>query len=187
MPVHSRVWDTLSGRADVTLQTRLSFGECCTRLASVVDEERLGFSLSCFAGSKPILRKMISHDRFRLRKRIYYRNTFRRFFYGRLVPSNGGTLVKGEFRMRPLATAYVAFAYAFLLLGAIAAICSLDPSNTRGLVKLTGCIGFFAVITFVIKSSQWLGRKNEREIVDVLKSTLEANEIQTERPGPAIL
>ena len=98
----TRLWGKVCGFSAVTLQTSLSLDECHNRLARAVDVEKLSFSLSGYAGTKPVLGK-IRGDSFRLQKRISYRNDCRPFFYGRFVPSEGGTLIEGKFRMQPCA------------------------------------------------------------------------------------
>jgi hypothetical protein len=97
----------------MTLHTSLSIDECRARLASAIDAEKWSFSLCGYLGSKPILGKIYGNE-FRLQKRIFYKNGFRSFFYGRLVPSENGALIEGEFRMHPFARWLMIYWFLFL-------------------------------------------------------------------------
>ena len=97
------------------LRTQIPIEECKARLAAGVDVERLAFSWSGHAGSRPILGKF-SESGFRLQKRRYYRNEFAPFFYGRFVSADRGTLIEGEFRMHPFARAFMILWFSFLAL-----------------------------------------------------------------------
>ena len=77
----------------MTFHTRLPIEECKVRLAASIDEERLAFSWSGHAGSKPILGK-IRDSTFRLQKRRFYKNSFAPYFYGRFVAAGRETQIE---------------------------------------------------------------------------------------------
>ena len=162
----------------MTFDTRIAIDECKARLASSIDAERLGFSWSGYAGSKPILGQL--HDsNFRLQKRRYYRNSFAPFFFGRFVTVEGGTRIEGEFRMHPLVKVFMSVWYGFLglmfvvmLITVIAGRADVQRGALAGLVIPLGMAAFgFALIKF----SRWLGRNEETAIIAFLKSTFEVD------------
>jgi len=170
-------WLGDSGPA-IRLRTPLPIEECTARLASGVDVERLAFSWSGHAGSRPILGKF-SENGFRLQKRRYYRNEFAPFFYGRFVSADPGTLIDGEFRMHPFTRAFMTFWFSFLALYLAVVLIQLAMGRPgiqedRGLL-LAFPFGMMAFGVALVKFGRWLGRE-ERAIVAFLKTTLEANE-----------
>src|SRR5882672_3711769 len=124
----------------MTLHTRIPIEECKARLASSVDAEKLGFSWSGYAGSRPILGKLRDSS-FRLQKRRYYRNSFAPFFFGRFVASDDGTLIEGEFRMHPFVRIFMIVWFSFLgvssvimLISVLAGQADVQGSPILGLV-----------------------------------------------------
>lgn len=165
----------LFGGSALTLQTRLSPQECCSRLTLAVDPEKPGFSLSGYAGSKPILGK-IRCPSMRLQKRIYYGNTFRRVFYGTLVPSDGGTLVTGAFRMRLFDEWFTGLWILFICLLMVVTICSQDHHGSDKVILVAADLGLIAGAVALTKFGQWLGKRDEKTIAGFLMTTLEATE-----------
>ena len=108
----------------MTLHTRIPIEECEARLASSVDAERLGFSWSGYAGSRPILGKLRDSS-FRLQKRRYYRNSFAPFFFGRFVASDDGTLIEGEFRMHPFVRVFMIVWFSLLAVPSVIMLISV--------------------------------------------------------------
>ncbi|HEY6088732.1 MAG TPA: hypothetical protein VD771_02980 [Gemmatimonadaceae bacterium] len=159
----------------MTLRTRIPIEECKARLASGADEERLAFSWSGYAGSKPILGK-VRDDTFRLQKRRYYRNDFSPYFYGRFVASGRETLIEGEFKMRP-AVKVATIVWLSLLALIWVAMLADQISNRGGVEPLSVLIpaGMAVFLVALMKFGQWLGRSEERAIVTFLKSTFEAD------------
>jgi len=155
------------------------FEECRARLTAGVDEERLAFSWSGHAGSKPILGKL-GETGFRLQKRRYYRNEYAPFFYGRFVSSDRGTLIEGEFRLHPFVRAFMIFWFSFLaLFTALVLVQSATgrpgvQADTGRLLGIALFLGVFGVA--LVKFGRWLGRGEERAIVAFLKTTFEASD-----------
>jgi hypothetical protein len=92
------------------LHTRIPIEECKARLLSSIALEH---SWSGFVGSKRILGELDGNC-FRLRKWIYYRNSFAPFFYGRFVTSEDGTFIEGEFRIDRFAVGFSILALSFV-------------------------------------------------------------------------
>jgi hypothetical protein len=117
---------------------------------------------------------------FRLQKRRYYRNSFAPFFFGRLVASDGGTLIEGEFRMHPFVRVFMTVWFSFLglfsltmLITVIAGRAEAQRTAALGLVIPAGMAAFGVAL---IKFGRWLGRNEETAIIAFLKSTLETND-----------
>jgi len=169
----TRLCGKVRGFSAVTLQTSLSLDECHNRLVRAVDAEKLSFSLSGYAGTKPILGK-IRGDTFRLQKRISYRNDCRPFFYGRFVPTEGGSLIEGEFRMHPCAKWFMVFWFSFLALLLVVALGNLATGQaalreTTGFIA--GVLGMMVFGVLLVKFSWWLCRRHAGIIVAFLKET----------------
>ena len=179
-------WLGAAGPA-VTLRTEIPIEECRARLAAGVDVERLAFSWSGHAGSKPILGKF-SETGFRLQKRRYYRNEFAPFFYGRFVSAYRGTVIEGEFRMRPFVRAFIVIWFSFLVFYLAIALIQLAmgrpgvQEDRVPLLLVPLCMMAFGVA--LVMFGRWLGRGEERAIVAFLKSTFEANEAAMEANTP---
>ena len=148
-------------------------------MASSVDVERLGFSWSGYAGSRPILGKL-RDTTFRLQKRRYYRNSFAPFFFGRFVASDGGTLIEGGFRMHPFVKVFMIVWFSFLSVFSVIMLISVftgqadvPGSPVFGLVIPTVMAAFGAAL---VKFGRWLCRNEETAIIAFLKSTLETND-----------
>ncbi len=163
------------------LRTEIPVAECRTRLASAVDVERLAFTLSGYAGSKPILGKF-RENAFRLQKRRCYRNSFAPLFFGRLVASEGGTVVEGHFKMHAFARAFMVFWFVFL--GAFALAALVLPSRGQPeapwgrAMLLLGAVFMIGFGIGLKKFSAWLGHAEEEAIVEFLKRTLEAKQTE---------
>jgi hypothetical protein len=161
------------------LRTHIAIDECRARLASAVDPVRWGFSLSGYAGAKPILGKL-RDTTFRLQMRPCYRNSFAPLFFGHFVASAEGTVVEGDFRMHPFVRVFMIFWFSFLVV--FAAIALVVPSRDQpeapwgraALLIVAAGMGAFGV--GLVKFGGWLGRTEKEVIVGFLKSTLEANE-----------
>ena len=164
------------------LHTSLSINECLTRLASAIDVEKWSFSSSGF-DSKPILGKIYG-DKFRLRKRIYYRNGLQPFFYGQFVPSENGTLIDGKFRIHPfdkwIMIYWFAFLAFFLVVDALAPLI-FGPANLEdSIVIIIFSLFMMCFGIFIMVFSTWLCRGHKKVIVDLLMQSLEAREIEKE-------
>jgi hypothetical protein len=164
----------------MTLHTRIPIEECKARLASSVDAERLAFSWSGYAGSRPILGKLRDSS-FRLQKRRYYHNSFAPFFFGRFVVSDDGTLIEGKFTMHPFVRVFMIVWFSFLgvpsvimLISVFAGQADVQGSPILGLVIPAGMAAFGVAL---VKFGRWLGRSEETAIVAFLKSTLETTDV----------
>ncbi len=160
----------------MTLRARIPIEECKARLASGVDEERLAFSWSGYAGSKPIVGRFRDTS-FRLQKRRYYHNSFAPFFYGRFVASGRDTLIEGEFRMHPSVKVLMILWFSFLAFVFVTTLVSSSRGGVGGdwasRLVIPAALAVFVVV--LVKFGQWLGRSEERTIVAFLKSTFEAD------------
>ena len=83
------------------LMTALTPEECASRLAGAIDHRSYDLSrLSLGGGSKPVLGE-VRAGTFVLNKRITGRNSFQTFATGNIQPSDGGTLIAGQFSAHP--------------------------------------------------------------------------------------
>ena len=161
------------------LVTIISTESCQTKLALAADQEHYALSLSGYRGSLPILFR-IKGNRFRLQKRRYYRNSFAPFFYGQFVASNHLTKIEGSFKMHPLAkwaiTIWCAVPISIALFALAAAITGSQASSAKlaYTIQFTSCMLLLGV--GMVMFGRWLGRSEEKDMIDFLKSTFDAHE-----------
>ena len=93
--------DDRDRRAEVSVHTKLSILECTHRLREAVDEPTWAlFSLSGYAGSKPVI-GAVNGSEVRLQRRSRLRHPWEALFLdARLVPDRSGTRIQGRFRRR---------------------------------------------------------------------------------------
>ena len=166
------------------LQTGLSVHDCKMRLLASVDVEKFSLSMSGFAGSKDMLGK-IQGNKFRIQKRRDYRNSFAPFFYGQLTNDGADTLIEGEFRMHPVAKAFMAVWFAFLLIFSLmAAILPPQSQFEAGRVPLLAAsVGMMAFGVALVLFLHRLASGEQKAILDFLKVKLEARETNYNPPS----
>jgi hypothetical protein len=164
----------------IKLRTSLSPDQCKARLASATDLSGLSLSWNSTADAPPVLGDFRGAS-FRLHTSRYYTNSFAPFFYGKLLPSDNGTLIQGEFKMHPFARLLTLFWFSFI--GIFAAGGLIVPMQDQPLTGLGRRVFFEALVGFAIlgvvlvKFGQWLGRGEHKTILDFLKSSLEASPV----------
>ncbi|MBS0658372.1 MAG: hypothetical protein JSR82_09040 [Verrucomicrobia bacterium] len=159
----------------LTLRSSLPLEECQARLQTHADVERLGFTWTGYAGSKPILVKLKGND-FRLQKRRFYHNSFAPLFYGRLQVAPTGTLIQGVFRLHP----FVKVIMGLWLSGLALLLWLFYP----GLVQSPASWAFFGlpvVGAAIVYSGTWLARNDKPAILSFLQTSLELQPTAEER------
>jgi hypothetical protein len=176
------MWGHLYKSRKHVLHSPLSPGTASEVLRRSIDQEHLtAFSLSGFAGGRPILGE-VGFDSFRLRKRISYRNDFARQFYGRLEPETGGTRIEGHFGIRLFPKIFMTIWFSGVIsIGAIIFVETVrdllrggrpfDNHPWIGLLAPPGMLLFgIGLLWFCL----WLSRSGEEFILQHLKTTLSA-------------
>jgi hypothetical protein len=176
------------GRAIYILHSALAANAVSDVLHRSIDEERwTPFSFSGYKGDLPILGE-VSKNTFRLQKRRYSRNDFAGRFYARFEPESGGTRIEGYFDA-PLWARYfmrVWLAGAVLIGTPIFVETVIDI--TTGSHHMSGDIwvrllvppGLVFFGTVLPKLGRFLGKKDERFILEHVQNTLAAH---VEDPG----
>jgi hypothetical protein len=162
----------------IMLRTSLSVEDCLRRLVSGTDiAKRTIFSLSGYKGSNPVL-ATFDGNRFRLRKRRYYRNDFAPIFFGTLSAEGQGTQVEGHFDMDPWVKIFMGVWLGFVILMGIPILISTLSGNIEGDARV-GLIVPPAMILFGLllpKFGRLIGRGEENFLREFLKNTLAAKE-----------
>ncbi len=162
------------------LRTQLSADECRKRLASGTDLGGLSLSWNTPAAGPKVLGDFRGAA-FRLHTGRYYTNSFAPFFYGKLSASENGTLIEGGFQMHPFARMFAVFWFSFVAVFAAAGFIvpmGKEPGRSVGRGTLFLALGSFVVAGVgLIKFGQWLGRGEQKTILDFLKTSLEATEV----------
>jgi hypothetical protein len=163
----------------MTFHTRIPIEECKVRLTSGIDIDRFALTRSGRAGSKPILGK-IRDSTFRLQRRRYYKNDLAPYFYGRFVAVGRETRIEGEFKMHPWVKVFMIVW--FLILAAFFVVFVADLVSGRDDFQGNPALGFLipvagAAFWFVlVKISWWLARGEQRDIIEFLRTTFEAED-----------
>jgi hypothetical protein len=176
-----------------TIETGFDPEACIRRLDDSIDPwHRTPLSFSGFGGSKPVIGWINGYE-FRLRKRRYYRNDFAPEFYGNLKTNGRGTVIEGYFDM-----ALVTKVATRIWLG-IAVLMGTPVffSTLRNLIRGTSnaqeglLIGLLVPPAFVLfgvllpQFGLWLGRHEEKYILEFLQTTLIASPSQMTHRTPA--
>jgi hypothetical protein len=159
----------------IFLRTDLSPEECLRRLGEATDVAQWGFSLSGYRGSKPVLAKF-DGNRFKLWKRIYYRNDFRPYFYGTLVPQDRSSRIQGYFDVDRWVKIFMWVWLGFVILSSIPVFIVSVSRPIRGdaWVGVIVPIGLILFGIFLPKFGRWIGRGQETFLKEFLETTLAA-------------
>jgi len=119
---------------------RMNFGveECLWRLREAADEGQwTPFSLSGCKGSKDLLAR-IEGSEIRVWKRNHYRNDFRRYFFGKIIPQGNVVRIEGYFAMPPFMkffmSLFLGFAALAIVAGVIASRQDIEGSRQNWLI-----------------------------------------------------
>ena len=157
----------------IDLHSPLTRAECAKRLHQHVSSEWSLLTDSGVVGS-------IDGDSFRIRKKIYYRNSFQQYLHCQMSDAGGGTRIHGETREMNLkwliyaACAVVALAFFGVL------ITMLQHRTTLHDVPLFLLIGPALVVPLLaaigvgaVSLGRHLARNEQQYLADFLKRTLE--------------
>ena len=149
------------------------------------DEEGMTpFSLSGFKGKQAFLSK-VDGNKFRLRKRIFYRNSFARHLSALLAPDLGGTRIEAHFAMSFFVRGFMIVWFGFLALFEISAIVTtaralLIPGrhlNTDECMLLVVPTAMLIFGWLLVSLGLRLSRKAEREMIEFVEHTLAARRL----------
>jgi hypothetical protein len=160
----------------IFLRTDLSPEECLRRLGEATDVgERTIFSFTGYRGSKPVLAKF-DGNRFKLWKRIYYRNDFRPYFYGTLVPQERGSRIEGYFDVDRWVKIFMWVWLTFVIISSIPAFLMSVSHPIRGgdWIGIIVPMGLILFGIFLPQFGRWIGRGQEIFLKEFLGTTLAA-------------
>lgn len=174
-----------------TLHTDFDIEACRRRLTESIDPERRTiFSFSGFKGSKPLI-GWIDSDKFFLHKRRYYRNDFAPRFFGNLKRNGRGTVIEGYFDMSRWAKLFMRIWLGLVILWGMPVFALTIWDFVRGTHYVQGdlLVGLLVPPTMVLfgvllpKFGLWLGRYEEKYILNFLQTTLIASPPRAEGDG----
>jgi hypothetical protein len=176
-----------------TIETGFDPEACIRRLDDSIDPwHRTPLSFSGFEGSKPVIGWINGYE-FRLRKRRYYNNGFAPEFYGNLKTNGRGTIVEGYFDMARVTKFFMRIWLGCAILMGI----PIFVSTLRALIRGNShapegfLIGLLVPSTMVLfgilfpKFGLWLGRNEEKYILEFLQTTLIASPSRITHQSPA--
>jgi len=166
----------------ISLHTGLSIEECQRRLIEGVDFPRRTLaSFSGYRGSKPVLGRIEGHG-IELSKRKYYHNASAPVFFGSLSPQPRGTRIEGHFDSPRWIRIFWRFwcASVFLIVLPVFFFVTRDilrgrmPLNESAWVGLLVPPFMLAIGGLMPKFGRWLGRNEEKFLLEFVKTTLAA-------------
>ncbi len=161
-------WDFISMVLD--LISPLPREECVRRLSSKVGTAWDG---STVIGS-------VGETSFRLRKRIFYRNSFQASLSGKLIDDSGQTRLHCRVGLHPFVTVFLTIWIGIVLVGCIWMIASLVSGAIPANRWPQAAIPFLMLAGGValLKVGQFLSRDEADFLVDFLRKTLNARDSQ---------
>jgi len=171
------------------ISSKLSQDRLLLKIKNSVENEPF-FSFSYFKnmGSVKIIGKF-KGNKFRLNKRIYYRNSFIPYFYGEVVKVEGGSEIIGEFKMHPLVRIFMGVWFAgvgFSFLTGLYSYCFPGSGNGNNHPLGWGGLIPLAMIAFgvlLVKSGQWFERNSKVDIIEFLNHCAGASTIKHGKKG----
>jgi hypothetical protein len=161
----------------IRLHSRFSPEACREGLRLATDHDEVA-NWPRFKACRPLLCR-IRGERIRLRCRQHGRNSFAPLFHGRLLAATGGTVIEGRFRMHLLIRMFMTFWFGCLG-GGLSLATVLAVIRYKSLAAAVGTmLGPLLVLAFgygIVRFGQWSARDQEREMVSLLKATLDAAE-----------
>jgi hypothetical protein len=139
--------------------------ECLSRLiAAVIDRTTV-------TGS-------ISKTSFRLRKRIYYRNSFQASLSGQLIDEGRGTRLHCKVGLHPFVTAFLFVWIGGVTIGCGAMIVALLSGSIPAQQSMAAAVPFLMLAGGIalLKVGQFAARDEANFLVDYLRKTLEARD-----------
>ncbi|MFZ1086457.1 MAG: hypothetical protein WAN35_15955 [Terracidiphilus sp.] len=140
------------------------------------------FSFSGFRGDHPLLLKL-GVDTFRLRKRLYTRNDFARYFYARFEPEQSGTKIEARFDLQQYTKWFMRIWLSFAgLVGIKLVVTTIRYLMTPGHNMKSGVwVGLLVPPSLVLfgillpKMGKLFGRKDEEFILQFVQEKLVAH------------
>ena len=166
-----------SAREPTEYRVRLSPEELLALISTKIDAERLGFSLSGYAGEKPFLGRTWE-SRFRVQKRRSYRNDFHPFLFGEVERAHHGAIVRWHLGMSPWAKRFMWLWFGFLALFSliwIPGVLLKVLSGECGPETLWWTLPPVGMALFglgLLRFGRWLGRNEEAALREWLRDTL---------------
>ena len=151
----------------IDLISPLPRGECVQRLKMKADPAWSGAVI----GS-------VGEASFRLRKRIFYRNSFQASLSGKLIDDQQGTRVHCRVGLHPFVTAFLTVWIGIVLIGCIWMIASLVSGAIPANRWPQAAIPFLMLAGGValLKVGQFLSRDEADFLVDFLRKTIDARD-----------
>ena len=156
--------------------------ECASRLSAAIDAENSALlSLAGVFGNKPFLGR-VTETSLHLRKRIAYRNSFQSMFSGTMRPSNGGTVITGDFAMHPFVIVFMAVWFCGVLgIGGTLAIATIahlfsgaEPRGDHDWLGIVAPVGMAIFGVALVAVGRYIARQEAQFITDFLTRTLDA-------------
>ena len=150
----------------IELTTLLSIDECVNRIDAAIDGNFTIFGSKAAIGST-------SAAGFKIRKRIWYRNSFQTILRAELVSEGAATRIRCSFGMAWLVLAFMAvwfgMAGIFVVTALWGSLATSTPSPAGFVIFLMPALG--AVIVIV---GRWFARNEAQYLVDFVCRTLDA-------------
>ncbi len=151
---------------EITISSKLSPDEVLKKIKMRVDPRGLFFG-SMF-GSLPFVGSF-KGNHFKIRKRIFYNNSFSPIFYGEVVSSPNGSEIKGRFHIYLPVRIFMGIWFGVIGFGSI----SMWLNNSGHVKNINDVWPPFAMVALgyaFMKFGQWLGRGHYAAIQEYLRA-----------------
>lgn len=174
----------MGNRYLVEVVSPLPLSECVSRLRAATDNRAIEYYFGI--GSKPVVAK-ISDCSFRLRRRIWYSNSFQTYLSATMRPQLGGTVISGECGMHPTV---VPFSIIWFALVAVSMLLAPGLKVLHGqrdedaLFGLIICSVMLGLGIGIVRFGRYLARNEARILSDFIFQTLDAGPINPNAQTP---
>jgi hypothetical protein len=162
------------------LYSPLAPSACASRIRAEIDVEKF-VSLSALFGSKPVVGR-VTDSTLRLRKRIWYRNSFQTYLTATMRPEGSGTRICGEFAMHGFARAFMAVWFGLVLLIGGGSFIFALISGLRDTSQLQSALSVFlfgapmlVFGTLLVWFGRYLARDEARFMTEFLRNLVAPN------------
>lgn len=170
---------------NLVFNTKLSKSECVRKIKLHAGKSTVLDKFTSIGNFNHEFLYKISGDNLELEKVIHYRNSFKPIFYGKLKEENRETIIEGSFNTQAFVKIFMIVWFGGTVLIGVplflaALIKLLNPHSMEGIFYGDPLVGILVPIFMpifgivLIKVGQWLGKKQEKEVIEFIEKFLEA-------------
>ncbi len=161
---------TLQAVINIKLVSPLTPDECVSRICAAIDN----YGLFSWGGSRHVIGR-VSRLTVRLRKRIWYRNSFQTFLTGYFERRGNSTVFIGQTGLHPFALLFLVVWFGSLLIIGVSTVVFEQVTNQSRLLGCAGLVLMIGLMVGIVWSGRWLARDEEQFLIAFLAEVIAAN------------